>query len=177
MHSFAVPDEETPEALERQPHLRSVVARPHAAERRARQIFPGCGLILPKAKLRCLQRASMPSTHVWRCRSMNGTPAASAETLERVDRLAGREHQRVVWCRTASRNCFWSVLATAIAPLQALEPDAIRAHAAPQLREVVLRFRGLAFARWSEGCVTFGMDGHWEELNRGQRSSAEAVSC
>ena len=65
----------------------------------------------------------------------------------------------------------------AIAPLVALAPDAIRAHASPQTQEVVLRFRGLPFARWAEGRITFGMDGHWEELNAKQRSSAEAIGA
>jgi hypothetical protein len=37
----------------------------------------------------------------------------------------------------------------ALAPIIAMEPEAITAHAAPQEQEVVLRFRGLPFAKWS----------------------------
>src|ERR1700722_5865233 len=52
----------------------------------------------------------------------------------------------------------------ALAPLVALSPDSIRAHASPHTQEVVLRFRGLAFARWHENKVFFGSDSTWEEL-------------
>lgn len=52
----------------------------------------------------------------------------------------------------------------ALAPIVALCPDAIRAHASPHSQEVVLRFRGLAFARWHENNIHFGSDSTWAEL-------------
>jgi hypothetical protein len=55
----------------------------------------------------------------------------------------------------------------ALAAIVALAPEAISAHAVPQEQEVVLRFRGLPFARWQDGRVYFGGDGAWEELRRG----------
>lgn len=52
----------------------------------------------------------------------------------------------------------------ALAPILALAPEAIRAHASPHTQEVVLRFLGLAFARWHENKVYFGSDSIWQEL-------------
>src|SRR5579859_1916125 len=54
--------------------------------------------------------------------------------------------------------------ASALAPLIALSPESIRAHASPHSQEVVLRFRGLAFARWHENKIFFGSDSTWAEL-------------
>ncbi len=52
----------------------------------------------------------------------------------------------------------------ALAPILAMAPEAIRAHASPPTQEVVLRFLGLAFARWHENKVYFGSDVVWQEL-------------
>ncbi len=89
---------------------------------------------------------------------------AQRETLERIDPCAnGNINARLVPRRET--QLLLDRAATTIAPVVALAPDAIRAHASPQLQEVVLRFRGLPFARWADGQITFGMEGHWEELN------------
>lgn len=56
---------------------------------------------------------------------------------------------------------------TLLAPVVAMAPEAIHVHAAPQEQEVVLRFRGLPFARWKDGRVFFGSDTVWEELRSG----------
>jgi len=53
---------------------------------------------------------------------------------------------------------------SALAPLIAFSPESIRAHATPHSQEVVLRFRGLAFARWQQNKIYFGSDSTWEEL-------------
>jgi len=45
-----------------------------------------------------------------------------------------------------------------------LAPEAIAASAVPGGREVVLRFRGLAFARWADGGVHFGVGENSQEL-------------
>jgi hypothetical protein len=55
---------------------------------------------------------------------------------------------------------------SALAPIRAMAPDAIHAHASPHTQEVVLRFRGLAFARWHENKVYFGSDSVWQELRQ-----------
>ena len=52
----------------------------------------------------------------------------------------------------------------AIAPIVAMAPDFIRPLASPHTQEVILRFLGLAFARWHEGTIYFGTDSVWQEL-------------
>jgi hypothetical protein len=158
---LAVPDEETPEALESSLAY-GLLWLDRTRQSGGRGSLSGLRLILPKGKAAVLA-ARIHAIHP-RLVVQVYERDAQRETLERVDPcadgnintwLAPRRESQLLLARGAA----------AIAPLQALEPDAIRAHAAPQLREVVLRFRGLAFARWSEGCLTFGMDGHWDELN------------
>jgi len=55
----------------------------------------------------------------------------------------------------------------ALAPIVALAPEAISTHVLPQEQEVVLRFRGLPFARWKDARVYFGGGADWEELSKG----------
>jgi len=52
----------------------------------------------------------------------------------------------------------------ALAPIIAMAPDSIEAHALPHAHEVVLRFLGLPFARWSDSKVSFGTDTIWQQL-------------
>lgn len=52
----------------------------------------------------------------------------------------------------------------ALDPVMALSPRTVTLHPAAQSREVFLRFRGLAFARWDEGRVFFGCPDAREEL-------------
>ena len=53
----------------------------------------------------------------------------------------------------------------AVAPIVALASDAITIHPSVQTGEVVLRFRGLLFARWQDGRIFFDVHGLWQELN------------
>lgn len=85
------------------------------------------------------------------------------ETLERVDPCAtGNVASWLVPRREA--QLLLDRASSAVAPLIALSPESIRAHASPHTQEVVLRFRGLAFARWHENKIYFGSDSTWEEL-------------
>ncbi|HVM75446.1 MAG TPA: hypothetical protein VMT75_07370 [Candidatus Saccharimonadales bacterium] len=52
----------------------------------------------------------------------------------------------------------------ALASIVASAPEAITRHAVPAEQEVALRFRGLAFARWSEKGTRFGITTAMEEL-------------
>jgi hypothetical protein len=86
------------------------------------------------------------------------------ETLERIDpRRAGNQDTWLVPRRESqalldlSRPC--------LDPILALSPHAVTVHPMPQSREVYLRFRGLAFARWDDGRVFFGCPDPREELN------------
>jgi hypothetical protein len=66
-------------------------------------------------------------------------------------------------------------LETAVAPIRALAPEAIRVHASLHNQEVVLRFRGLPFVRWSEGKIVFGADAGWEELTPRNEASLKKL--
>jgi hypothetical protein len=48
--------------------------------------------------------------------------------------------------------------------VKALATEAICAHAVPHEQEVILRFRGLPFARWKDGQVYFGSGAVWGKL-------------
>jgi len=85
------------------------------------------------------------------------------ETLERVDPCAtGNVASWLVPHRES--QLLLDRASSALAPLIALSPESIRAHASPHTQEVVLRFRGLAFARWQENRIYFGSDSTWAEL-------------
>jgi hypothetical protein len=85
------------------------------------------------------------------------------ETLERVDPCASGN---VASCLVPRRETqlLLDRASSALAPLIALSPESIRAHASPHTQEVVLRFRGLAFARWHENKIFYGSHSTWEEL-------------
>lgn len=88
---------------------------------------------------------------------------AERETLEKLDaRRAANLASWLVPLRDAD-----SLLAQAkpaLEPILGVSPEAIRLHPVPEAREVWLRFRGLAFARWKEGRVYFGAGDPREEL-------------
>jgi hypothetical protein len=85
------------------------------------------------------------------------------ETLERVDPCAtGNVASWLVPRRET--QLLLDRASSALAPLMALSPESIRAHASPHTQEVVLRFRGLTFARWHENKIFFGSDSTWDEL-------------
>jgi hypothetical protein len=85
------------------------------------------------------------------------------ETLERVDPCAtGNVASWLVPHR--EMKLLLDRASSALAPLIALSPESIRAHASTHAQEVVLRFRGLAFARWHEHKTFFGSDSTWAEL-------------
>jgi len=88
---------------------------------------------------------------------------AQRETLERVDPCSsGNVASWLVPHRES--QLLLDRASSALAPLIALSPESIRAHASPHSQEVVLRFRGLAFARWHENRIFFGSDSTWAEL-------------
>jgi hypothetical protein len=85
------------------------------------------------------------------------------ETLERVDpRRAGNLDSWLVPHRETQALLDFS--RAALDPILALSPRAIAVHPSVQSREVLLRFRGLLFARWDDGRVFFGHPDPREEL-------------
>jgi hypothetical protein len=77
---------------------------------------------------------------------------AARESLERVDpRRAGNLHTWFVPRRESE-----ALLAQAraqIEPIVASDPQAITVHPSIASRDVILRYRGLAFARWDDGAI------------------------
>jgi len=88
-----------------------------------------------------------------------------SETLEKVDPCASGNIATWLVPRRESQLLL-DRAAAALAPVVALAPSEITAHPSTPDHEVVLRFRGLSFARWSDGQVFFDAGGAWEELRK-----------
>ena len=85
------------------------------------------------------------------------------ETLERIDpRRVGNQETWLVPHRESQALLDHS--RSALDPVVALSPRAVTVHPVAQSREVLLRFRGVAFARWDDGRVFFGCPDTCEEL-------------
>ncbi len=63
----------------------------------------------------------------------------------------------------------------ALEPIIGTASKAITLHPAAQTREVWLRFRGLPFARWEDGCVFFGTSDCREELTTASRPALKRL--
>jgi hypothetical protein len=86
------------------------------------------------------------------------------ETLEKIDpRRAGNQDTWLVPHRES--QALLDSSRSALDPVVALSPRAVTVHPTAQSREVWLRFRGLAFARWDDGRVYFGCPDAREELS------------
>ncbi|MGB7282020.1 MAG: hypothetical protein WBE13_07155 [Candidatus Acidiferrum sp.] len=96
------------------------------------------------------------------------------ETLEKIDpRQAGNLETWLVPHRESQALLDRS--RTALDPIVALSPRAITVHPVAQSREVLLRFRGLAFARWDDGCIFFGCPNTSEELTSSSLSALKKL--
>jgi hypothetical protein len=85
------------------------------------------------------------------------------ETLEKIDpRRAGNQETWLVPHRES--QALLDLSRAALDPIVALSPRAVTVHPVAQSREVLLRFRGLAFARWDDRRVFFGCPDTREEL-------------
>lgn len=160
-HAFlAVPDEKSPEAFESSLTY-ALLWLDRARQSNGHGNLSGLRLILPKGKSASL--AARLQAMDRRLSVQVYERDAQRETLERIDPCANGNINAWLVPRRESQLLL-DRAASAIAPVMALARDAIRAHVSPQMQEVVLRFRSLPFARWADGQVTFGMEGHWEEL-------------
>ena len=93
-----------------------------------------------------------------------------SESLIRVDpnSVANRDNW-LVTCR--ARQALLDSAAGEINSIVAIAPQAITLHPDPQNSEIILRFRGLAFARWESHTVYFGPSG---DLRRKLTPSTQA---
>jgi hypothetical protein len=102
------------------------------------------------------------------------------------ERDAAREALEVIDPRRAGNLITWLVprresealLAQArsgIDPIVALDPTSITVYPSASSREVFLRYRGLAFARWGDGRVFFGSQDLFKELTPSPRPAFEEL--
>ena len=96
------------------------------------------------------------------------------ETLERVDlSAAGNLETWLVPHREA--QLLLDQAGASIDPIVAMAPKAVTVHPLVQSREVWLRFRGLAFARWDDGQVSFGTGDRREKLSPASRPALKRL--
>lgn len=168
---LAVPDGEPPQATENSLTF-ALLWLDRVGQSNRRGCIAGLRLILPRGASR---------TVVYRVQALHSKlelelyeSDAARETLERVDPnscgnldtwlVAHRETQRLL---DRARE--------ALDPIVALAPKAITVHPVVQAREVWLRFRGLAFARWDDGKVLFGISEAREELTSASRAALKRL--
>jgi hypothetical protein len=88
------------------------------------------------------------------------------ESVERVDPCSdGNVSSWLVTPRESEQ--LRSRAAGDLAAIVQMASEAVSIHAVSQDQEVVLRFRGLPFAKWKNGRVYFGSGAVWEELSAG----------
>ena len=118
-------------------------------------------LILPKGAARHVAQRAAALTPDLSIELYERDPVR--ETLERIDpRRAGNQDTWLVPHRESQELLDRS--RSAIDPVVALSPRGVTVHPVAQSREVLLRFRGLAFARWDDGHIFFGCPDAREEL-------------
>jgi len=133
----------------------------HARQAAANRNLSFLRLILPEGKAGALTHrlGSLSSQLAIQVYELNGLH----ERVERVEPCAnGNVNTWLVPHRESQ-----ALLARSeelLAPIRAMAPDAITCHAVPAEQEVVLRFRGLPFARWSDSRVFFGITVSMQEL-------------
>jgi hypothetical protein len=96
-----------------------------------------------------------------------------SETLRRIGPgAAANLDSRIVPNRET--QLLWDRAYDALEPILRMEPRAITQHALVESREVWLRFRGIALARWADGRVYFGAGDPRQKLTR---ESQPALKC
>jgi hypothetical protein len=96
------------------------------------------------------------------------------DLLERVDpRRAGNLHTWLVPRRES--EALFAQAQTQIEPIVTSDPQATTVHPSMASREVILRYRGLALARWDEGAIFFGCNDINEELTSRSRATFERM--
>lgn len=99
---------------------------------------------------------------------------AAREALEAIDpRRAGN---LITWLVPRRESeALLAQASSAIEPIVALDRKSITVHASASSREVFLRYRGLAFARWDDGHVFFGSPEQFKELTPSTRVAFEEL--
>jgi hypothetical protein len=96
------------------------------------------------------------------------------DSVERIDpRRARNLHTWLVPWRES--EALLAQARTKIETIAATDPHAITVHPCTASREVVLRYRGLAFARWDDGTIFFGCNDMREELTPASGAAFERM--
>jgi len=96
------------------------------------------------------------------------------ETLERIDLSSTGNIETWLVPKRESQSLL-DQAQSAIDPIVALAPGVITVHPVVQSRQVWLRFRGLAFARWDDGVVYFGTAERREKLGVASRPALQRL--
>jgi hypothetical protein len=158
---LAVPEGETSEAIESSLTY-ALLWLERSRQSSAKRLVSFLRLILPAgtaATLSSRLRALHPqlAIQIFELNSAN-------EQITRVDATA--DGNLNTWLLTRHDSELLTDRASeALAPIVGWMPEAISVHPVPQEEEVVLRFRGLTFARWQDGRVYFGVGTNCEELS------------
>jgi hypothetical protein len=157
---LAVPDGESAETVESSLTF-ALLWLEHARHANRRGMVNSLRLILPKGTARHVAPRATALNPELCIEFYERDPVR--ETLERVDpRRAGNLETWLVPHRESQALLDRS--RSALEPVAALAPRAVAWHPVVQACEVWLRFRGLAFARWDDGRVFFGIPEAREEL-------------
>jgi hypothetical protein len=157
---LAVPDGEPVDAAESSLTF-ALLWLDRARNSNRRGSVTGLRLILPKGSARLVASRAAALTSDLSLELYEREPVR--ESLERIDvRRAGNQETWLVPHRES--QALLDRARTALDPIVNLSPRAIALHPVAPLREVCLRFRGLAFARWEDGRVFFGCPDAREEL-------------
>lgn len=158
---LAVPDGESADTVEGSLTFALLwLDRARNANRRGN--ITGLRLILPKGAARHVAHRAAAlapdlSLELYECDPVR-------EALEKIDpRSAGNQDAWLVPRRES--QALLDLSRSGLEPIRALSPRAITIHPLAQSREVLLRFRGLAFARWDDGRVFFGCPDSRNELD------------
>jgi hypothetical protein len=160
---LAVPDNETGDTVESSLTF-AILWLAHARNSNRRGNISGLRLILPKGTAGHLAHRAAALAPDLSLELYERDPVR--ECLEKIDpRRAGNQD---TWLMPRRESQSLLDLSRAdLDPIIALSPRAITVHPVAQSREVLLRFRGVAFARWDGGRVFFGCPDPREELNDG----------
>ena len=138
-----------------------------------RGVIAGLRLIVPKGAGRILAHyLQWPEFTA----ESAGLRARSASGNSGANRSRARP---ATWIRGSSliesRSCFSIGRSPASLQSSEMAPDTITVHPVVQSREVWLRFRGLAFARWDDGNVFFGAGDRREKLTPASRGALKRL--
>ncbi len=168
---LAVPDGEPPEAAENSLTF-ALLWLDRAGNSCRRGFISGLRLIVPKGASRAAAHRFQTLSGKLNLELYESDPAR--ETLERVDPHSTGNLDTWLVPQRESQSLL-DQARDALEPLIALGPKAITVHPVVASREVWLRFRGLAFARWDDGKVFFGAGDPREKVTAGSHAALKRL--